>query len=88
MDTLLIVLVMGLCNVACVLVGYVAGSAGRKDGEKPSFHPVEKIREHRENKELQQEQRQRQEAVKTMMHNIDVYDGTDAGQQEVNYWAR
>lgn len=81
MELCLIVLIVCVSNVACAMIGT---RAGRGTGEV-KLNPVEKVKERRENKALSQEQKQRQEALKTMLHNIDVYDGTEVGQQDVRF---
>jgi len=83
MELCLAVLAVSLSNILCFLIGVKTGT---NTGAKEPFklpNPVEKVKEHKESKALSREQKQRQEALKTMLHNIDVYDGTDMGQQEV-----
>lgn len=85
MEVVLIAVAISLANVICFATGLKAGSNRSKSEGRNMLNPVEKVKEHREQKEQQQEYKQRQEAVKTMLHNIDVYDGTDAGQKDVMY---
>lgn len=42
-------------------------------------NPVEKVQTFKDS----QEYRKEQEAVQTMLHNIDVYDGTGLGQKDI-----
>lgn len=85
MEILITACVVCLSNIICLLVGIKAGhTATKSEGVKIS-NPIEKAKARREQKELTQEQKQQQEAFKTMMHNIDVYDGTEAGQRDIKY---
>ena len=79
MELLLVALIISLSNIACVIIGIKAGCG--KDIKISS--PVEIIKEHKENKEAQFEEKQKQQAIATMLHNIDVYDCTGAGQQDI-----
>lgn len=79
MELCLIVLIVCASNVLCVLLS----RTGAAPKEPAIFNPIEKIKERKENKELSREQKEKQEAIKTMMHNIDMYDGTEVGQRDV-----
>lgn len=85
MELFLVALLFSISNIVCVLIGVRAGARATASDNFKIQNPVEKVKERRENKELSREQKERQEAVKTMLHNIDVYDGTDIGQQDVRY---
>ena len=80
MELCLIVLIVCTSNVLCAMIGsrVRAGS-----GEAVKLNPIEKIREQKESKALSREEKERQETLKTMLHNIDVYDGTEMGQQDL-----
>lgn len=80
MEMLLAALVISLSNIACVIIGIKAG----RGKEIKISSPVEIIKEHKENKEAQYEEKQKQKALETMLHNIDVYDGTSMGQQNID----
>ncbi len=77
----LLLLIMGAYGIACFLIG---ARVGQKvvNGEKielPSINPIEAIREHRAHKEADKEQ----ERIDTIMRNIEGYDGTGIGQEDV-----
>lgn len=82
MNSVLMILLMSLCNGLFLGIGLVAGFAivsanqvqGKHWTEKPIKLSRKQVKEHRE------EERKQQENVQIMMHNIDVYDGTDTGQ--------
>lgn len=80
MELCLIVLIVCTSNVLCAMIGSKSNS---RPGEAVKLNPIEKIREQKENKAMSREEKERQEALKTMLHNIDVYDGTDMGQQDL-----
>ena len=82
---LLVALAFCIVNLVCVLIGVTIGVKAIARDDIKLQNPVEKARERREKKELTQEQMQEQAAIKTMLHNIDVYDGTEAGQHDVMY---
>lgn len=80
MEILLIALIISLSNIICVIIGIKAGNG--VNIKVPN--PVEKVKEYKENKEAQYEEKQKQQALETMMHNIEVYDGTSMGQQDID----
>lgn len=77
----LLLLVMGASNIACFLIGAKVGQTASKGEEikLPSVNPVEAVREHKEKKEAQMEQNR----IDTIMRNIERYDGTSNGQEDV-----
>lgn len=85
MNSATLILLTSLCNGLFLSLGFTVGFAiiianqvkGKHWTEKPIKLSRKQVKEHRE------EERKQQEAVQTMMHNIDVYDGTEAGQQDV-----
>lgn len=79
MELLLVALIISFSNIACIIIGIKAGRG--KDIKISS--PVEIIKEHKENKEAQFEERQKQQALETMLYNIEVYDGTEIGQRDI-----
>lgn len=83
METALIVLIFSFSNIVCFLVGAKV-CAGRSVNEvyKPQ-NVVEKIKNHRETVEAQKEEKQKKKDLQTMLYNIDVYDGTGAGQRDL-----
>ena len=77
----LIMLVMGAVNILCFLVGAKTGQAVQKGEEvkMPSVNPLQAVREHNEKKQAQMEQ----DKLDTIMRNIECYDGTGRGQEDV-----
>jgi hypothetical protein len=78
---LLLVLITGALCVACFFVGAKVGQAASKGEpiELPKPDPMKAIREHQERKQAQAEQ----EKYDAIMRNIENYDGTERGQEEV-----
>lgn len=77
----LLMAVMAMANILCFLIGAKVGQKVSKGEEVnlPTVSPVEAIREHREKKEYDYKQSQ----LETILRNIDNYDGTDYGQEDV-----
>lgn len=81
METLLIILAVGAMCIGCFLIGARVGQAV-KNGETVELsvpNPIEAIRAHQDRVEARREQ----ERLEVIMRNIDSYDGTGNGQQEV-----
>lgn len=77
----LLLLVMGAVNVACFVIGAKVGQASVK-GEKietPNINPMQAVRDRQHRKEEQM----KQDRLDTIMRNIESYDGTSRGQEDV-----
>ena len=79
MEQLLLVAVICLSNVACLIAGAKIGQKAYRGEEIKLPNPVEKVQTFKET----QEYRKEQEAMDTMLHNINVYDGTSLGQKDI-----
>lgn len=79
MEQLLLVAVICLSNVACLIAGAKIGQKAYRGEEIKLPNPVEKVQTFKE----KQEYRKEQEALDTMLHNINVYDGTSLGQKDI-----
>lgn len=77
----LLLLVMGATNILCFMIGARVGQKVVKgeEIELPTVNPMEAIREHQEKKEAQREQ----DRMDTILRNIEGYDGTSYGQEDV-----
>ena len=65
----------------CFLIGAKVGQAVTK-GERvelPNVNPMQAVRDHRAKKQAQMEQ----DRLDTIMRNIEGYDGTSRGQEDV-----
>jgi hypothetical protein len=80
MDILMIAIV-GTLNIACFLIGAKVGQsvAKGKEVEMPKLNPMVIYREQQEKKLAFKEQ----EKIDAIMRNIDRYDGTSAGQEDI-----
>lgn len=77
----LLLLVMGIANIVCFVIGAKVGQAVSKgeDIKTPTVNPLKAYREHESKKEAQMEQHR----IDTIMRNIEGYDGTGRGQEDV-----
>ena len=77
----LLLAVMGLVNIACFMIGAKVGQTVAS-GEKvklPTINPMEIARENQERREAAREQ----DRVNAILRNIEGYDGTGRGQEDV-----
>ena len=72
-------LAIGFMCMACFLLGAKVGQKVVKGESIELPDPMKPVREHRARKEAQMEQSRRD----TIMRNIDSYDGTGYGQEDV-----
>ena len=80
-DTMLFIALMALINVMSFTIGAKIGQKVVK-GEKielPKVNPMQVYREHQEKKEVERENNK----LETIMRNIEKYDGTAKGQEDV-----
>lgn len=77
----LLLMVMGLTNIACFMIGAKVGQqVSRGETVKtPTVNPVQAIKERRAMNEAQMEQ----DRLETILRNIEGYDGTGYGQEDV-----
>ena len=76
-----LVIAIGAMNILCFLLGAKVGQATSKGEEikTPTLSPMKAFREHEAKKEAQMEQNR----IDTIMRNIEGYDGTGRGQEDV-----
>lgn len=75
------ILAMGFVCAACFMIGAKVGQTVAKGEpvEVPNLNPVKAVEEHRAKKEAKQEKNK----YETILRNIDSYDGTPYGQEDV-----
>lgn len=81
METPILIVTISLLNILCFLIGAMVGQKVVK-GEKvelPKINPMEIYREHQEKRAAEEEKNK----LDTIMRNIERYDGTAAGQEDV-----
>jgi len=82
METILIIAVVGTLNVVCFFIGAKVGQtvAKGKEIETPKINgPVTLYKAHKEAKEAEAEKNR----LDVILANIERYDGTGAGQEDV-----
>lgn len=81
METILTILVVGTLNAVCFFIGAKVGQKVVKGEpiELPSIDPMKSYREKQDRKQAEREV----ETFNTILHNVDVYDGTSMGQKDV-----
>lgn len=81
--TPLAILIMGIVNVLCFIIGAKVGLAVKKDKpieeEFRTVNPIEGIKNRKNRKESQKEQ----DRLDAIMQNIESYDGTSIGQRDI-----
>ena len=77
-ETIVIVVI----NLITLIIGVKIGisAANKKD---ITLNPIKAIHEYKEEKQEQKEASLKERQMKTMLKNIDNYDGTGFGQQEI-----
>lgn len=81
MESILLALTIGILNIGCFYIGAKTGQAVVK-GEPiktPSINPIKAVKERIDKKEADKEQNR----IDTIMRNIERYDGTGNGQEDV-----
>ena len=78
---IVLVAVVGLLCVICFIVGAVVGQAATNGVEikSPIASPIKAFKEHEAKKEAEMEQHR----IDVIMRNIEAYDGTGRGQEDV-----
>lgn len=81
---ILTILVVGTLNIVCFFIGAKVGQTVSKGEtiEMPTINPIKAYNEHIDRKEQEKEQKR----LDTILHNIENYDGTGNGQEDVPRW--
>ena len=79
MEQILLLAFCLLCCIACLIIGVGVGMKASRGEEIKLPNPVQKVQEFKDTREY----RKQQDAVETMLYNIDVYDGTGLGQKDI-----
>ena len=77
----LLLLIMGVTNVFCFMIGAKVGQKVVKgeEIELPTVNPLKAVREQQSKREAEMEQ----EKVETILRNLEAYDGTSNGQKDL-----
>lgn len=78
---IILLAVMAAANIACFIIGARVGQKVVKgeDIKLPTINPMEAYRE----REAKREAREEQDKLEAIMRNIETYDGTPRGQEDV-----
>lgn len=78
---ILLVMAVGTLNVVCFLIGAKVGQTVTKgkDIEMPNVNPMKLYKDHQEKREADRER----DRLETIMRNIERYDGTSVGQEDI-----
>ena len=81
MDIVWLLAIASLTNIACFVIGAKVGQTVSKGEtiETPAVNPMKAYREH----QAQKEEERNRSRYDTILRNIDIYDGTSNGQEEV-----
>lgn len=81
MDIVLLLAIASLTNIACFVIGAKVGQKVVKGEpiETPTVNPMDVYRKHQAQKEAETEKNK----IDTILRNIDNYNGTDYGQEDV-----
>ena len=73
--------ILSVMNILCFYIGAKVGQKVVRGEtiETPTINPIELVRAHNERKEAQIQQSK----LETIMRNIEAYDGTSKGQEDV-----
>lgn len=80
-DTIILIVSIGIMNILCFFIGAKVGQkvVRQEPIEIPKIQPIKAIREYNENKEVIK----LQEKDRILSENIDNYNGTSLGQQDL-----
>ena len=83
--TVLEMIAFGTLMIVCFFIGARLGQMTSKGEEikMPNFNPIEAIKEQREEKEAREKAEKELEKLDVILKNIERYDGTGAGQEDV-----
>lgn len=78
---ILLIAVVAITNIFCFLIGAKVGQTVSKGEsvELPTVNPLKAVEERRNKKESEREQ----DKVNAILHNIEAYDGTGRGQEDI-----
>ena len=83
MESIILVIVTGCMCIWSFMFGAKVGQAVSKGEEITLPNPIEEAKEHKEKKEAQEAAQREQDKIDAILRNIDNYDGTGYGQEDV-----
>lgn len=79
METIVLILIIGLLNIFCFVVGTKVGQQVTHNETINVPNPVKIVKEYKDSKEYKESQ----ENLNAMLDNINNYDGSGMGQREI-----
>lgn len=81
METIILVMLMGVMNLLAFLIGARVGQkvVNKEPIELPTVNPLTLYKEHKEQVSMSKEQ----DRLNTMLDNINNYDGSSANQKDI-----
>ena len=83
METIILVLSIGIMNILCFFIGAKVGQKVVKGEDIKLPNPIKAIEETKETWEFKKEQDEENERLKIQLENIDNYNGTPLGQKDI-----
>lgn len=77
-------IILVVLNIITLLIGVKIGMSVANKKEI-TLNPIRAIQEHKEEREEEKETELKDKQLKTMLKNIDNYNGTEFGQEEIPY---
>ena len=82
MDIIYVIMLVFMTGSFCVISFLIGAGRGNT---RVNLNPIEAYKEHKEQKEQKEAYDLEQKQLATMMRNIDRYDGTSRGQEDIPY---
>ena len=82
MDIIYVIMLVFMTGMFCVL-SFIVGVLGMLSKRKINLNPIEAYKEHKEQKEQKEAYDLEQRQLATMIRNIDRYDGSSLGQEDI-----
>lgn len=83
MEAIMLVFLTGAMCIGSFVIGAKVGQAASKGESITIPNPIEAVKEHKEQKEAQKAAEREQNRIDAILRNIDNYDGTGYGQEDV-----
>ena len=83
METIILVLSIGIMNILCFFIGAKVGQKVVKGEDIKLPNPIKTIEETKETWEFKKEQEEENKRLKIQLENIDNYNGTPLGQKDI-----
>ena len=77
---------VGIQNLICISIGLKIGLSLARGDAITIPNPIEAVKEHKEKKEAQREADKEQKHIDAILRNVDNYNGTAEGQEDVVGW--